>query len=55
MGGEMARLAMHRDRDARPDHLIHAHQLVLRRVAGDMDEVVGLGDHFDAEANQRVL
>ena len=55
MGGEMARLAMHRDRDARPDHLIHAGQLVARRMARDMDEMIRLGDDLDPEPHQRVL
>ena len=55
MGDQMARLAMHRDRDLRADHLVHAHQLVARRMAGDVDEMVLLGDDLDAEPGQRVL
>ena len=38
MRQQVARLAMHRHRDARPHPLVHCGQLVARRMAGDMDE-----------------
>ena len=40
MGGQVARLAMDRNGDARPHPLIHRDQLVAGRMAGDMDEMV---------------
>jgi len=52
---EMAQLAMHRHGDARPHMRIHARQLVARRMAGDMDEMILLGHHLDAEPDQLVL
>ena len=55
MRDQVAGLAMHRDRDLRADHLVHAHQLVARRMPRDMDEMVLLGDDLDAEPDQRVL
>src|SRR5438477_9141704 len=55
MSGKVARLAMYRDRDPRPDHLIHADKLVARRVARDMDKMIRLGHDFDPEPHERVL
>ena len=46
---EMARLAMHRKRHARLHQRIHARELVLRRMARHMDEVILLGQDLDAE------
>src|SRR5437763_15313914 len=36
MSGKVACLPMYRDRDPRPDHLIHAYNLDARRVSRDM-------------------
>ena len=52
---EMARLAMDRHGDRRPHRAVHAHELVLRRMARDMDEMVVLGDDLDAALGERVL
>src|SRR5438270_7443635 len=51
----MPRLAMYRDRHPRPDHLVHAHQLVPRRMTGDMDEMVLVGHDLDAGPDQSVV
>ena len=55
MSGKVACLPMYRDRDPRPDHLIHADKLVARRVARDMDKMIRLGHDFDPEPHERVL
>ena len=55
VGDQMAGFAVNRDRHPRPDHLVHADQLVARRMAGDVDEMILLGDDLDAEPGQRVL
>ena len=52
----VADLAMHRQGDLGPDPLVHADQLVARRVARDMDMLVGaVADHLDAARRQRVV
>ena len=55
VGDQMAGFAVNRDRHLRADHLVHAHELVTRGMAGDVDEVVLLGDDLDPEPDQRVL
>src|SRR6516162_7691635 len=55
MGDQMARFAVNRDRHPRTDHLVHAYQLVARGMAGNVDEMVPLGDDLDPEPDQRVL
>ena len=55
MLGKMQRLAVHRDRDARPHHLVHLHQFGAAWVSRDMDGIIAFGHDLDAEACQRVL
>src|SRR5208282_6831084 len=55
VGDQMASFAMNWDRHQGADHLVHAHELVARGMAGDVDEMVLLGDDLDPEPNQRVL
>src|SRR6202022_2287723 len=55
VGDQMAGFAMDRDRHPRAHHLVHPHELVARRMAGDVDEVILLGDDLDPEPDQRVL
>ncbi len=52
---EVAGLAMHGDGDRRAHPLIHLDQLVARRMAGDVDEMVAFGDHLDAHHGELVL
>ena len=52
---DVARFAMHRDRDLRPDHLVHLDQLVARRMAGDMHQMIALGDHLDAAQHEPIV
>ena len=47
---QVARLAMHRHRDLRLDPAVHLLELVAAGMAGDVDEMVALGDHLDALA-----
>ena len=55
MFGQMAGLAMNRDRDFRSDPLIHGGQFVPARMTGNMDEVVFLGNDADAALGKKVL
>ena len=52
---EVARLAVHGHRDLGAHPLVHACQLVAARVARDVDEMVVLGDHLDAERDEAVV
>ncbi len=54
MLGHMAQFAMHRHGDARPHPAIHLGQLFARRVAGDMDEMILLGQHFHPQRRSRL-
>ena len=52
---QVARLAVHRDRDLRLDPAVHLLDLVAAGMAGDVHEVIVLGDHLDAARDQAVV
>ena len=55
MGDQMAGFAVNWDCHPRAHHLVHPNKLVARRMAGDVDEVVLLGNDLDPEPDQRIL
>src|SRR5262245_33916556 len=55
MSDQVASLAVNRDSDLRSHHLVHAHELVARRMPRDVNKVVLLGDDLDPEADESVL
>ena len=55
IGHQMPRLAMHRDRHPRSNHLIHANELVACRMTGHVNEMIMLGNDLDAKLRQCVL
>ena len=54
MGMNVARLAMHGNRDAGADPVIHLDQFRLSRVARDMNIGILFGNHFYAARHQLV-
>ena len=52
--GQMQRLAMGGNGDARPRPVVHLAQLAAARMAGDVDEVRAVGDDLDALLDQAV-
>src|ERR1700745_905388 len=55
MRNQVASLAMDGDSNLRPDHLVHAYELVARWMAGDMNKMVFLGDDLDPEPDECIL
>ena len=55
VGVQVARLAVDRHGDLRPDPAVHLLELVAAGVARDVDEMVLLGDHLDALTDQQIV
>ena len=55
MLGHMPHFTMHRHGDARPHPAVHLRELVARRMAGDMHEMIALGEHFHTQRRELVL
>src|SRR5574338_415311 len=50
----MAKLAVHRDRHARANEAVHAGELILGGMAGNVNKPVALPEDADAAANELI-
>ena len=51
----MAQFSMHRNRHGRANLGVHARQFIPRRMSGDVDQLILIGDQAHAAANQAIL